>query len=168
MRSDGWTLVEFSFACLFMDWNVVQVLKRTQKRGDYPAVLTKPAWLIKNLSHGIKGSCKLLHLPAISACRTWSADHLCRCPYILIPVDFPRKGPSLRRTPNKMCFVESMKLGPYSCLGNVPHTLGSEIKNDTFVNNVCPFFHFILKGKQRLFASSVHKRLVILIRPTCV
>ena len=73
--------------------------------------------------------CLLLHLPAISACRTWSTDHLCKCPYIWIPVDFPRKGPSPRRTPNKMCFVESTKLDPCSCLGNAPHTLGSEKKN---------------------------------------
>ena len=47
---DGWLMAEFSF-CVFMDPDEV---------GQYPAILMKPAWSIKDLLYGIKSTEKMI------------------------------------------------------------------------------------------------------------
>ena len=57
---DGWILALFSF-CIFMDQDEVKVHKNTKReRGQYPAILTEPAWSIKDLSYGIKSTEKMI------------------------------------------------------------------------------------------------------------
>ena len=51
---DGRILVKFFF-CMFMDRDGVEVHKLAQKeRGQYPAILTKQAWSIKDLLYGFR------------------------------------------------------------------------------------------------------------------
>ena len=46
-----------SFFCLFMDRDGVEVHKLGKKeRGQYPAILTKQAWSIKDLLYGFRGN----------------------------------------------------------------------------------------------------------------
>ena len=53
---DGWIIAEFSF-CVFMDRDEVEVHKNVKReRGQYPAILTKLAWSIKDLLCGIKST----------------------------------------------------------------------------------------------------------------
>ena len=57
---DGWILAEFSF-CVFMDQDEVEVHKNAKRElGQYPAILTKLAWSIKDLLHGIKSIEKMI------------------------------------------------------------------------------------------------------------
>ena len=57
---DGWKLADFSF-CVFMDRGKVKVHENTKReRGQYPAILTKLAWSIKDLLHGIKSTEKMI------------------------------------------------------------------------------------------------------------
>ena len=45
---DGWILAK-AFFCVFMDWDEVEVHKLAQKeRRQYPAILTKQTWSIKD------------------------------------------------------------------------------------------------------------------------
>ena len=49
---DGWILAKFFF-CVFMDQDEVEVQKLAKKERDqYPAILTKQTWLIKDLLYG--------------------------------------------------------------------------------------------------------------------
>jgi len=44
-----------SFFCVFMDRDEVEVHKHAKKeRGQYPAILSKQAWSIKDLLYGIR------------------------------------------------------------------------------------------------------------------
>jgi len=53
---DGWILTKFIF-CVFMDRDGVEVNKLAKKeRSQYPAILTKQAWSIKNLLYGFWGN----------------------------------------------------------------------------------------------------------------
>ena len=66
---DGWILAKFSF-CIFMDWDKVKVHKDTTRElGQYPAILTKLAWSIKDLLHGI---------PCLALC-----FYFCVCRFLL-------------------------------------------------------------------------------------
>ena len=57
---DGWILAEFSL-CVFMDRHEVEVHKNAKReRGQYPAILTEPAWSIKDLLYGIKSTEKII------------------------------------------------------------------------------------------------------------
>ena len=59
---DGWILAEFSF-CVFMDRDEVEVHKNAKReRGQYPAILTKLAWSIKDLLYGIKTTEKMIFI----------------------------------------------------------------------------------------------------------
>jgi len=66
---DGWILAKFFFCvfmnrdrlakfffCVFMDWDGVEVYEQQQQqqqqRGQYPAILTKQAWSMKDLLYG--------------------------------------------------------------------------------------------------------------------
>ena len=52
----GWILAEFYFS-VFMDQDEVEVNKNAKReRGQYPAILTELAWLIKDLLYGIKST----------------------------------------------------------------------------------------------------------------
>ena len=66
-------------------------------------------------------------IPATSTCHTWSADHHCRCPCILISADFQRKEPTPQKTPGKKCYAESTKQGPNSSPESALHILDSKI-----------------------------------------
>ena len=51
---DGWILVEFFF-CVVMDREEVEVHKLAKiEGGQYPAILTKKAWSIKDLLFGLR------------------------------------------------------------------------------------------------------------------
>jgi len=53
---DGWILASFFF-CVFMDLDSVSVHKHAKKElGQYPAILTKQAWSIKDLLFGFWGN----------------------------------------------------------------------------------------------------------------
>jgi len=53
---DGWILAKLCF-CVFMDRDRVEVHKLTKKeQGQYPAILTKQAWSIKDLLYGFQGN----------------------------------------------------------------------------------------------------------------
>ena len=55
----GWILAEFYFS-VFMDQDEVEVHKNAKReRGQYPAILTELAWLIKDLLYGIKSTEKM-------------------------------------------------------------------------------------------------------------
>ena len=59
---DGWILAEFSF-CVFMGRDEVEVHKNAKReRGQYPAILTKLAWSIKDLLYGIKTTEKMIFI----------------------------------------------------------------------------------------------------------
>ena len=52
---DGWILAKFFF-CAFMDRDGVEAHKHVKKKeqGQYPAILTKQAWSVKDLFFGMK------------------------------------------------------------------------------------------------------------------
>ena len=51
---DGWILAKFFF-CVFMDGDGVEFYKLAKKeRGQYPAILIKQAWSIKDLLYGLR------------------------------------------------------------------------------------------------------------------
>jgi len=53
---DGWILAKFFFG-VFMDRDGVKVHKLAKKeQGQYPAILTKQAWSIKDLLYGFWGN----------------------------------------------------------------------------------------------------------------
>ena len=59
VKMAGYWLVS-SFFCIFMDRDEVEVHKNAKKeRGQYPAILTKQAWSIKDLLYGFTFKLKL-------------------------------------------------------------------------------------------------------------
>ena len=59
---DRWILAKFSF-CVFYERDKVEVHKNAKsKQGQYPAILSEPAWSIKNLLYGIKDNEKLIFI----------------------------------------------------------------------------------------------------------
>ena len=66
---DGWILAEFSF-CVFMDRDEVHKNAK-RERGQYPAILTEPAWSIKDLLYGIKSTEKK---KIFRTCLFWSTE----------------------------------------------------------------------------------------------
>ena len=57
---DGWILAKFS-SCILMAQDKVKVHKNAKRERDqYPAILTKLAWSIKDFLHGIKSTEKII------------------------------------------------------------------------------------------------------------
>ena len=84
---DGWIFAEFSF-CVFMDRDEVEVHKNVKReRGQYPAILTEPAWSIKDLLYGIKSTGKmifvLVYFRALKRNPVKDGAYYCYCAYVL-------------------------------------------------------------------------------------